>query len=333
MKISASIYSSKDQSLQDIVKDLDEHHVDLFHIDCKDDPKVFEDIDTIRKMSTTPLDLHLITDEPERYKTLLEQHPVEYVTFQHEDLKAGIIKNPHGQLGIAITSDTPVDAFDKYADVADFILLMATIPGESGGQFDARNFQKIREFRKKYPGKRIHVDGGVNDEVSFILRNMGVYASVSGSYLFNADTIGAAMLNLKVKESDSHFKVKDFMRQRNDTPINKTGDVSLKEVLETIDIFKVGFTILEDENEVMQGIISNADLRKGMLQHLDDLNKMDVKEIINPTPISINEEATVKDLLRLIKSYSFPILYLPVIDSEHKVKGSVTFLNLIKGEL
>ena len=35
----------------------------------------------------------------------------------------------------------------------DFILIMATIPGQSGGKFDTLNFAKIRKFRKLYPTK------------------------------------------------------------------------------------------------------------------------------------------------------------------------------------
>jgi pentose-5-phosphate-3-epimerase len=47
--------------------------------------------------------------------------------------------------------------------------------------------QRIREFRRRYPSKNIHVDGGVNGEVSFILRNIGVDAAVSGSFLMGTD--------------------------------------------------------------------------------------------------------------------------------------------------
>jgi len=73
----------------------------------------------------------------------------------------------------AFTTHTGIEVFDDYPQF-DFILIMATVPGQSGGVFDKINFEKIRKFRKQYPIKSIHVDGGVNGEVSFILRNMGV---------------------------------------------------------------------------------------------------------------------------------------------------------------
>ena len=37
MKISASIYSYKNQKLEDVITDLDRHQIDMFHIDCNDD--------------------------------------------------------------------------------------------------------------------------------------------------------------------------------------------------------------------------------------------------------------------------------------------------------
>ena len=43
MKISASIYSTT-RDLEQVVRELDAHRIDLFHVDCNDDPKVFDDI-------------------------------------------------------------------------------------------------------------------------------------------------------------------------------------------------------------------------------------------------------------------------------------------------
>ncbi len=57
MKISASIYSNKHQPLADVVRELDEHFIDFFHVDCNDDPSVFKDIVAIHQSSSTPVDL------------------------------------------------------------------------------------------------------------------------------------------------------------------------------------------------------------------------------------------------------------------------------------
>lgn len=333
MRISASIYSDKKRDLSETIKDLAVHHVDLLHVDCNDDPSVFEDISRIRTWCNIPIDLHIITKEPSKYFDLLRTVPVEYVTFQLEDLEEELIipSDIKGKKGLAIITPTSIEAFDKYSNF-DFILIMATIPGQSGGVFDAVNFKKIRDFQKKYPSKSVHVDGGVNGEVSFILRNMGVHTSVSGSYLFNAPSVGHALMDLTKRTIDSQFLVKDFMIPLTESPsIGENASVS--EVLHSIEDGKLGFTLVVDETANLRGLISNADIRKSLIRTGGDLNNESIAEIMNSKPLVIQETATVNDLLQQIKKYTFPILYLPVVDQNNKAKGILTFVNLIKGEI
>ena len=336
MKISASIYSDKENDVLTTVQNLNNNHVDMIHVDCKDDLNVFADIEIMQQNSHIPIDLHIITATPQRFYPALETFDIEYVTFQYEDLEDKTLNIPKeftGKLGLAITSNTPIDVFENYKDDFDFILFMATIPGESGGKFDKNNFRRIRDFKKKYPNKKIHVDGGVNGEVSFILRNMGVYSSVSGSYLFNASTIGSALLNLKLNEIESHFLVKDFMLDLDETPTLNQNDLSIASILKSMNSGKMGFTTIIGDNNSFKGIIGNADLRHGLLNHINNLNDINTQEIINSNPLVINENYTVYQLLRFIKKQSKPILYLPVINDNNQAVGTVNFINLIKGEL
>jgi pentose-5-phosphate-3-epimerase len=334
MKISASIYSDKKRPLKEVIEDLVNHQVDLLHVDCNDDLSVFEDIAQIREWCTLPLDLHIITEHPEKYFDLLRANPVEYVTFQYEQLteRLEIPADISGKKGLAVITPTSVEVFDQYADF-DFILIMATIPGQSGGVFDKINFSKIRQFRKKYPTKSIHVDGGVNGEVSFILRNMGVSSSVSGSYLFNAPSIGHALMNLTKREIESHYSVEDFMIPLEECPIVLVESMSLKSILETIEKGNLGFCLVLDQHNKLQGICSSADIRKAMLRHLNDLNTIQPIDLINQSPLSISNTTTVVKLLKTIKKCSFPVMYLPVVKNETEAIGIVNFVNLIKGEI
>ena len=336
MKISASIYSDKINQLETTIHNLNANHVDLIHIDCKHNLSVFDDIEVIRSKSSIPLDLHIITDTAELFYEGIVKHNVDYVTFQYEDLNDKTLDIPDefkGKLGLSITSDTPISVFEPYADRFDFILFMATVPGESGGSFDRKNFRRIRDFKKAFPGKKIHVDGGVNGEVSFILRNMGVYASVSGSYLFNSSTIGSALLNLKLNDVESHFLVKDFMLDLDESPYVFEQDLDLKGILSSMNIGKLGFTSVVKSDFSLVGIIGNADMRQCILQHIDDLSKMDINTMINAKPKYINENATVVEMIRFVKNQSKTILYLPVINAENKLVGTLNFMNLIKGEI
>src|SRR5687768_15291975 len=104
MKISASLYSGKNKPLAELVKELDGHIIDYFHIDWNDDLGVFPDIKEIRKLSKTSIDLHIISSGPEKYFAGIIDNKVELVTFQYENLKNGI-KVPaevKAKLGLAI---------------------------------------------------------------------------------------------------------------------------------------------------------------------------------------------------------------------------------------
>ncbi len=333
MKISASIYSDSSRPLDEVIQDLQEHQVDLFHVDCNDKLSVFEDIRKIKEQSSIPVDLHIISNDPNKYIPYLETANVEYVTFQYEQLPADFEFPTHlkSKLGLAVITPTPISVFEKYCHL-DFILIMATIPGQSGGKFDSVNFKKIREFRKRFPATSIHVDGGVNAEISFILRNMGVTTSVSGSYLFNEKTVGNALMNLTKRDVESEIEIKDFMIPLEESPIVTLENLSLENILLSIEKGRAGFCIITD-NGKLTGIISNADVRKVLLKNIENLQNADVKEMINRTPLTIQEGETVVHLLQKIKHAPFPVMYLPVVDLNENAVGMITFVNLIKGEL
>ncbi len=334
MKISASIYSDKKRPLKEVIEDLVAHQVDLLHVDCNDDVGVFDDIKKIRTWCALPIDLHIITSEPQKYFDLLLENPVEYVTFQYEDLKSplNLPKEIKGKKGLAVITPTSVEVFDEYSDF-DFILIMATIPGQSGGVFDKINFSKIRQFRKKYPSKSIHVDGGVNGEVSFILRNMGVSSSVSGSYLFNAPSVGHALMNLTKREIESHYCVEDFMIPIEESPLVKGNDATTKSILEAVEQGNFGFALVVGNENKLIGLVSSADIRKAWLRKIDQLSDIQADDLINKHPVTINSKATVFEMLQFIKKCSFPVMYLPVVDENQNAVGIVNFVHLIKGEI
>lgn len=333
MRISASIYSGKDKSILDLVKELDDYHVDSFHIDCNDDTRVFDDIKAIRKISKTPIDLHIISSNPEKFFSAIAETQVEFVCFQFENLqqKIKLPKEIKSKVGLAIISKTPSAVFETYKNEFDFILFMTTTPGKSGGTFNKENFFKIREFKNRFPEKKVHVDGGVTADISFVLRNMGVFSVVSGSYLVNS-SIGNAMHNLRSNYYvPSGMLVRDIMLTKGEVPIiNK--ESSFEQVLKSIDVYNLGFTLVADSTDNLVGLISNADVRKGLMKKITDLNKIHIHNIINSNPIRIYDDITVTEMIEFIKNIKQNILYLPVVDRLNKITGAITFTNLIKGE-
>ncbi|MEM9339717.1 MAG: hypothetical protein AAGA66_13360, partial [Bacteroidota bacterium] len=277
--------------MNQLVEELDRCHIDYFHIDCNDDPAVFEDIKEIKKISKTPVDLHIITDTPEKYFDLITEVKPDLVTYQYENLdgRTNFPQVDGVTYGLSIISDTPVDVFEEYKDQCDFILIMTTTPGQSGGKFRKDNFKRIRKFRNQFPGKGIHVDGGVNDETGFILRLLGVHSVVSGSFLVNHESLGEALLHLRSSVIHSDFQVKDFMIEEEDAPTLLEGEFEVKDAIKKIDDGNLGFAIVKDKDNKLTGLSSNADVRKGLLKNLEDLNNISLPDIINTDPVSIHE--------------------------------------------
>ncbi|MFC2113767.1 CBS domain-containing protein [Bacteroidota bacterium] len=334
MKISASIYSSTNGNLKEIINELDSLPIDFIHIDCNDDHRVFNDIEEIRKHTNKPIDLHIISPHPEAYFDLLVQHQPEFITFQYEPVRRYFYlpSEIKSQKGIAITTETEIDVFSEFASSFDFIMFMATTPGYSKGEFRKNNFKRIRTFKKKYPSINIHVDGGVNGEVSFILRNIGVDAAVSGSFLMGASEKSTALLDLKLNSVHSSFEVKDFMIPAEELDVITPDRFTFSEIISSIDKNKLGFTVYVDDDRKLQGFIANADVRKGLMKHLDDLNKTTPQEITNSNPAVAYDDMTIGELIQFIKVQNFPVNYLPVINRKGQLKGALTFENLIKGE-
>lgn len=333
MKISASIYAYDNQlTLQEIVESLDMLYIDSFHIDCNDDIRVFEDIEKIRSISTTPIDLHIITDNPYKYFNLIEKYQIDFVQFQYENLYEKRLSFPSvckTKWGIGITNNTPYEVIDDFENV-DFVLFMTTTPGVSGGTFNKNVFKKIRHFRAKYQNKEIFVDGGVNAEVAFVLRNIGVNRVVCGSYLAKNNSPARALIDLR-KDIASSFLIKDFMLEN--IPVLNYLSASVYDVLVAIEKFSLGFVVFINDDGKFAGIASNADVRRAFIKNADDFDKISTIDCINYNPFFLNENLTIKDMLNEIAKQNFVVNFFPVVNDDNIPVGAVTFFNLIRSEI
>jgi ribulose-phosphate 3-epimerase len=335
MKISASIYSSKGRELESLVTELESIGMDYIHVDCNDDLGVEDAIARVRVNSQLPIDLHIISKEPEKFYPMIARHKVDFVTLQYEHIADRQLSLPDlgCQWGLAIVTPTPISVFEPFAAACDFILFMTTTPGQSGGKFDAANFQKIRRFRKAFPGKRIHVDGGVNAEISFVLRNLGVFCAVSGSFLVNAESVPVAYLKLLVQKDRNHLFVHEVMYGLDELPILPSDHLDAQQLLQTIEDFAMGYCLLTDADGHLVGLVTNADLRRGLIRHLHDDQPFDASALVNRSPKFIGANATISEMLQKVKSFPFLVQFMPVVDADHRLVGAVNFNNLILGEL
>ncbi len=342
MKISASLYSNQSKNIAQKMEELLQYNLDMVHIDCNDDIDVFDDIAYINANASMPIDLHIISDQLDKFVPLIKKNKIAYVCFQYENIsELDIEKWLHNsglasttvQLGLAFVNTTDLEKFAPLKHCFDFAMLMTTTPGKSGGTFDASNFKRIHEFKKMYPKHDLQVDGGVNGEVSFIVRNLGVTRAVSGSYLMNAPDFGHALMQLKYKQVHSNFSVNDIMLPLGETP-TVSCDATLLEALNTIETYRLGFVAVIDTTNALKGIISNADVRRAWAKALsNNINiPATITPLINTTPLCIESESTVTQMLDFVKKLTFPVLFLPVVDQQNKLIGTIAFNNLIKGE-
>ena len=339
MRVSASVYAdSSSRSLRELVTLLDSCEIDYLHFDCKEDTEaVLADIAAVRGYSRTPIDLHVIASKPSAVLSETARLGIERVCFQYEELPPGLPlpASPSGtHFGLALCAETPIEVFDSYAKACDFVMLMTTTPGKSGGLFDRSTFGRIHAFRSRFPGKHIHVDGGVNEEVGFILRLLGVHVVVSGGFLVGSTDVPQALLQLKRSVVHSDYLVEDFMLPLESTPrLSVANAPALQQVMQAIEQQGLGFVCYTaPETGHFLGISSNADVRRGILRHFAQLPKLSWQQLCNKNPVTISPRSNISDLLHLVQRQTFVVSFLPVVNAAQQLHGALTFFHLIQSE-
>ena len=81
---------------------------------------------------------------------------------------------------------------------------MTVYPGFGGQAFIPATLKKVTETRafiEEFNLKtHVQVDGGINDQTAVLARAAGADVLVTGSYLFGAQNMSAAVYSLKDKE-------------------------------------------------------------------------------------------------------------------------------------
>lgn len=118
-----------------------------------------------------------------------------------------------------------------------------------------------------------------------------------------------------------------------ETPVLQVEEASIMGVLRTIEQYGLGLAIIVDSRGKLVGISTNADIRRTLLRSAQDLQQVAPELLINHSPLVAYADNTVTDLLRTVKRTNFPVSYLPVTDRLGTVVGTITFTNLVKGEM
>jgi ribulose-phosphate 3-epimerase len=200
--IAASILNADFSRLDRVVHKLERAGVDRLHLDVMDghfvDNITFgpDIVAAFRRLTTLPLDVHLMISEPSRYVRRFIDAGPETITFHVEvpasaDLHAGTLREIADAglgAGLAVSPETPVDAVRPYAERLDIAMIMTVEPGWGGQGFIPEAAAKIAQARALLDaaGGRglVHVDGGVNHDTAAIVGSHGVDVCIVGSALF-----------------------------------------------------------------------------------------------------------------------------------------------------
>ncbi len=149
----------------------------------------------LRKLSTLPLDAHLMISRPDNYLEPFAKSGIDGLTIHVEadaDIPSTLARI--GELGmkrgISLKPGTPLETILPYLDQVDLILVMSVEPGFGGQVFNPVALEKIAELDRLRgtEGREylINVDGGINGETGPQCREAGADILVSGSWLFGA---------------------------------------------------------------------------------------------------------------------------------------------------
>lgn len=200
--IAPSILAADVLNLERDVRKITEAGCDWIHVDVMDAhfvPNMAYTASVVKALNArfdTPLDVHLMMDEPEKYADEFLDAGADVLTIHSEirgDVRALLehIRNRGVKAGLAVKPGTPVSQFAGYLDLADMVLTMTVEPGFGGQKLDPTVADKIRELRKNGYTGLIEADGGINEQNLPMLVNAGLTAAVMGTAVFRStDTAG-----------------------------------------------------------------------------------------------------------------------------------------------
>ena len=164
-------------------------------------------VEDLRKITTLPLDCHLMIVHPEKYVERFAKAGADIITVHWEACQDNLeevlklIKSTGVKCGAVINPDTPVEKIKDVILLCDMVLVMSVFPGFGGQKFIPCALDKLREIRAiiDASGKDIdlQIDGGVTAENVEEIKAAGANVIVAGSAVFKAEDRAAMIAKLK----------------------------------------------------------------------------------------------------------------------------------------
>ncbi len=201
IKIAASILSADFARLGEQVSAAEKAGADYIHCDVMDGhfvpnitigPLV---VRAVRRVTSLPLDVHLMIEQPERYVPDFVRAGASNITVHAETCPHlhRIVQQIHDlgiQAGVSLNPATPLGVLEEILPYVDMVLLMTVNPGFGGQSFIETMYDKVRRLRQWVNelglSVDIEVDGGVNVETVGQVVRAGANVLVAGSAIFAA---------------------------------------------------------------------------------------------------------------------------------------------------
>jgi ribulose-phosphate 3-epimerase len=211
-KISPSILSADFSRLGGEVQAVEKAGADYIHVDVMDGhfvpnitigPMIVE---SLRKMTSLPLDVHLMIRNPDEFLTAFVEAGASILTVHveacpHLRRTLTAIKKKGARAGVSLNPTTPVALIEPALEYADLVLVMTVNPGFGGQEFIPAMLPKIKQLRSLIDRKgwnlELEVDGGIKVDNIGAVAKAGADVFVSGSGIFKTSDYGKTITAMR----------------------------------------------------------------------------------------------------------------------------------------
>lgn len=212
IKIAPSLLAGDFANMGSSVRVAENAGADMIHCDVMDGifvPNItfgFQMIEAVHRVSSLPLDVHLMIDRPERYVERFAEAGADIVTFHveatnHLQRTLQLIHDCNCRAGVVLNPATPTEFIRYVLDDVDMILLMSVNPGYGGQRFLLSTLAKVTEVRRMIQALdrqiELEVDGGVSSLNAAKIVRAGADVLVVGSAFFGAADPNAELKALR----------------------------------------------------------------------------------------------------------------------------------------
>ena len=160
----------------------------------------------------TPLDCHLMIDDPDRWAPAYVEAGAANVTFHVEAAQAPVrlarqLRAAGAGAGMALKPATPVEPYADLLPELDLLLVMTVEPGFGGQEFLEVCLPKVRRARELVRERdlqvAVQVDGGIDEDTIARCAAAGADVFVAGSAVYGSDDPAGAVAALRQSAQQS----------------------------------------------------------------------------------------------------------------------------------